>query len=178
MNGTSMARENRMSVVFESAGALGEGPLPASERRHYLAADELVAAAHYFPMAWARTLRGGEPLSTVRKLYAFMIGVESFKEEREPGGPDGGDRWHSARMLTNLCRTAGIPARVVTGFVQDEYGLEEKFRPHHWTEFHDGYRWRMADCERQRFAVHDAAYMKDRNVEEETLREQAIWAGA
>ncbi|HOW98754.1 MAG TPA: transglutaminase-like domain-containing protein [Kiritimatiellia bacterium] len=103
-----------------------------------------------------------------------MIGVESFNGGPEDGDLGQGDGKRCARMLTDLCRAAGIPARVVAGFLQMRAGRQEHIRPHHWTEFHDGYCWRMADCERQRFVVHDEEYLNSRLTGDEETRKEAI----
>jgi len=47
-----------------------------------------------------------------------------------------------ARAMVALCRTAGVPARIVTGFVLAE---QNPARPVHWVEVYEKDRWRPYD---------------------------------
>ena len=57
--------------------------------------------------------------------------------KRKSGTPTG-----KARALVALCRTAEIPARIVTGFV---LGDQKNVRPHVWAEAHNGNEWITCD---------------------------------
>ncbi|MBP7829705.1 MAG: hypothetical protein KA248_07290 [Kiritimatiellae bacterium] len=132
-------------------------PLSDMDRDRYPAEDPGMGARHSIVAETVRRLKGSPPQGTARALYAYMIGVV---ENKTDGRPDTG--WGSAGLMTALCRAAGIPARVMGGYLKGSCSRHEMVRRHHWAEFHDGFRWRVADCTQQRFAVEDNHYLATR----------------
>lgn len=86
--------------------------------------------------AQARTADGSAPLDQVRALFAYVEGLET---EPTPGTQSaleclreaGGNSAGKSRLLAALCRSRGIPARVVTGLFL--VGTQDQ-AVHHWTE--------------------------------------------
>ena len=76
----------------------------------------------------ARDLRSAPPNSS-----ASVLGTLDSKEATPLG---------RARMMVTLCRAAGMPARIVTGF---ELRQQAEAKPHSWVEVFRDARWRPFD---------------------------------
>lgn len=146
-----------VSVKARWAAPAGEQSLSDMDKDRYLAEGPGINPQHPIIAETVRRLKGAAPQCAARALYTYMIGVVGPDAD---GQSDAG--WARACMMTALCRAAGIPARVMGGYLKESRSRYAMVRPHHWTEFHDGLRWRVADCARQRFATEDHHYLATR----------------
>jgi len=64
-----------------------------------------------------------------------------------------------AFLLAALCRAAGIPARVMGGYIVRQDCVLKPHEYHNWAEFHDGTAWRVADPQRNTFMEEEDAYV-------------------
>lgn len=91
--------------------------------------------------------RPGQPAADqVRAVYDFVSRLDNeptldtqsaLKCLRDESGDSGG----KSRLMVALCRSLGIPARVVTGLVLRG---DQESGPHYWAEAWDGGRWQPA----------------------------------
>lgn len=94
-----------------------------------------------------------------RKIEAFVnnymrpSGSSTFASAVEVANEREGDCTEYAVLTAALCRAAGIPARVVVGYVYCDYfdGKWNVFVPHAWTEAYIGDKWIGLDATKNRF---------------------------
>jgi hypothetical protein len=85
-----------------------------------------------------------------------------------------GDCSEYAFLFTALCRARGIPARCITGVVCKQDSLLKPSMLHGWSEFYDGTRWRLADCQLGVFSTEKPEYVAMRvAVDSESIPLQA-----
>lgn len=70
-----------------------------------------------------------------------------------------GDCTEYASLFVAFCRAVGIPARVVSGFVQAEGGVLSQADYHDWAEIRLGDAWRTVDPQRGRFLEKEDEYL-------------------
>jgi hypothetical protein len=127
-------------------------PLTPQIRSHYLRTEPGAQVAGRAP---AETLSLILPQPGTKSELADRI-FQYCSETLPPAGgfapepPDASARNPAsalarARAMVALCRAAGIPARLVTGFVLHN---TQDARPHHWVEIHDRARWVPYDPQR------------------------------
>ena len=70
-----------------------------------------------------------------------------------------GDCTETARLFVAVLRAAGVPARVVEGFVcaRDQVLRPDQF--HNWAEWHDGATWHVVDLQEDAFAADPREYL-------------------
>lgn len=76
-----------------------------------------------------------------------------------------GDCTEMAQLMTAFCRSLGIPARVMGGYVADKSMLIQKEMYHNWCEYFDGKHWQIADPQKTPPAS-TANYIAIRNLSE------------
>lgn len=94
-----------------------------------------------------------------RKIEAFVnnymrpSGSSTYASAVEVASERKGDCTEYAVLTAALCRGAGIPARVVSGYVYRGYfnGKWHVFVPHEWTEVYIGDKWIGLDATKNRF---------------------------
>ncbi len=77
-----------------------------------------------------------------------------------------GDCTEFAALFVALCRRAGIPARLLGGYVVERDSLLKAEAYHNWAEFHAGGTWRMADPHAGVFDAHREGYVATRMLGE------------
>ena len=85
--------------------------------------------------------------------YVRPSGSAMFASAVEVADERKGDCTEYAVLTAALCRAAGIPARVVVGYVYIDYynGKWNVFVPHAWTEVYIGDKWIGLDATKNRF---------------------------
>jgi hypothetical protein len=94
-----------------------------------------------------------------RKIEAFVnnymrpSGSSAYASAVEVANERKGDCTEYAVLTAALCRAAGIPARVVSGYVYCDYfnGKWNVFVPHAWTDVYIGDKWISLDATKNRF---------------------------
>jgi hypothetical protein len=116
-----------------------------SERRlykSYTAADQFVPSADESIIQAAKTVgrREKNPYQRARNIYTYLIKLLSYdsrgRHDNVAGilsSPKTGDSYAYAVLFTALCRSSGIPARVISGYLV--FGNKETLR-HYWSEFY------------------------------------------
>ncbi len=120
-----------------------------------------------FDILWlAATLIGATPTETARNMHRWVrrnvtysaswrgeTGARYTLEHRV------GDCTELARLFAALCRAAGMPARVLEGFICHGNRILRPSELHNWVEYHDGSGWRVVDLLQADFNVDPAAYL-------------------
>lgn len=85
--------------------------------------------------------------------YIQPSGSSAYASAVEVANERKGDCTEYAVLTAALCRAAGIPARVVSGYVYCDYfnGKWHVFVPHEWTEVYIGDKWIGLDATKNRF---------------------------
>lgn len=94
-----------------------------------------------------------------RKIEAFAHGYikpsgsSAYASAVEVANERKGDCTEYAVLMAAMCRAAGIPARVMSGYVYCDYfdGKWHVFVPHAWTEVYIGDKWIGLDATKNRF---------------------------
>lgn len=123
-------------------------PVPLQNRLHYTQSeysnDELVRLSATFSAATVRETaqNASHWVSSRMEKLPFLqenLGLQYAWEKRR------GDCTEFAQLLTTLLRVRGVPARVISGFLQNTDGRLRFENYHNWVEFYDRDRWRIAD---------------------------------
>lgn len=106
----------------------------------------------------ADRLRGKDPVQTAARIFEWVVARAPSPAAVGPGRGDPhapgvrtGDGMEPAALFTALCRAAGVPARVVGGFVVGQNAEPPAHAFRYWAEFHHQGAWHPADPERRRF---------------------------
>lgn len=119
--------------------------------KHYTAPDIFIPSSDPAIERAAVTAgrREKNPYIRARNIYNYLIRLITYDENSEyddiPSLLDKkkADSYGYAMLYTALCRSAGIPARPVSGYLV--YGNKEVFK-HYWTEFYlERFGWVPAD---------------------------------
>ena len=125
-----------------------ETPLTPQLREQYLRATDTIPASAPLVLETLAKLDGTDTTNRVQRIFDFCVHDLRHGDERTPhdavttlrqrvASPLG-----RARAFVALCRAAGVPARVVTGFaIQETTELEPQF----WAEARLGERWTPFD---------------------------------
>jgi hypothetical protein len=124
------------------------GPLTAELRAQYLRGTDTIPVNAPLVLETLAGLRAGDPARLVHRILEFCARDLRPGEEKTPHdvltalrrrvtSPLG-----RARVLAALCRAAGVPARIVTGFA---VGREAELDLRYWAEVRLGERWEPLD---------------------------------
>ncbi|MBN1268514.1 MAG: transglutaminase domain-containing protein [Kiritimatiellae bacterium] len=124
----------------------------------WLAPEVFVESDHPEIRALAQELVGQDVTMTANAIYTWVVkNVEHAGFVSQDLGAlaalrnRSGDCTEMSYLFVALCRAAGVPARVIGGFLQDRDGKLNARYYHNWAEFHDGKAWRLVDCQFKRF---------------------------
>ncbi len=119
---------------------------------YYTAANSLIPADNkkIRSVASSLTRRESNPYVKARKIYTYLLrrleysGKSPFMTPLESLEKKKGDAFDYAILFTALCRSAGVPARTVAGYLV--YG-DKQTRKHWWSEFYlEGFGWVPVDA--------------------------------
>lgn len=142
-------REVRIEATI---GAPSPAIAPDTPSKAFLEAAPYIEANHPDIKKQAATLR------SPKRIFAWVNG--NLKSTGPSGRAKGafyalknkrGDCTEYACLFVALCRAAGIPARVMSGYVCDKDMVIAPQAYHNWAEFYDGSRWVTADPQRNKF---------------------------
>lgn len=164
------ARQN-IIVTFEltSNPASSSGELSLSQ---FLRPESLIESDAPEILHQSRTLRDAGPAKEFpQRAYTWVA------EHIEYAGylPDdrgalagmrlaSGDCSEYAALFVALMRAAGIPARVVGGWVMPNSGVAKASDYHNWAEYFTDGQWKLADPQRRVFKAFDDSYIATRIV--------------
>lgn len=114
----------------------------------------------------AATLQKEDELATAHAIYDFVAGHLNYSgySGREKSAltalqDKAGDCSEYAALFVALARAAGIPARIMGGYVAQRDRLVHATDYHNWAEFHTGGRWLIADPQQKRFNEEAQGYI-------------------
>ncbi len=126
-----------------------------------LKSTELLQSDHEKIIALSRKAVGKtkDAVKAARKIESFVNGYvrpsggTMFASALETANERKGDCSEYAVLTAALCRAAGIPARIVMGYVYVDYymGNWNVFATHLWTEAYIGDKWIGLDATKNRF---------------------------
>lgn len=125
----------------------------------YLQPERLIESDHPLIQEKAKDLKKGDnSYKTARSIYEWVSdniktnvfltddkGALYAMENRE------GDCTECASLFVALCRAAGIPARMLSGYICERNCIVTTIDFHHWAEFYLEGAWRLADPHNRRF---------------------------
>lgn len=130
----------------------------------YLKAEEHIQTDHPWIKGVAKRLIKGkyDQLSVVQALYDFVYQIPAFKTNELTDALTTLRQFKAScngksRLLTALCRSVGIPARVVGGLILES---TEKRTSHLWVEVLMGQEWVTFDALNGHFAFLPSNYMQ------------------
>jgi hypothetical protein len=124
----------------------------------YLAPEDFVESDDPKLIELARHLRRESAAATAQAIHGWI--VQNIGAEAYVAGERGarwtlrtrqGDCTEKAFLFAALCRAAGVPARVLAGFVCPQSRILHAAEYHNWAEFYDGTAWQTADPDRNVF---------------------------
>jgi transglutaminase-like putative cysteine protease len=125
------------------------------DRDPWLKSARFIESDHPELRQLAAGLRGRGTLQTAERIFSWVSSNlrSSGVSAKDRGAlhafkTRAGDCTEFAGLFAALCRAAGIPARVVGGFVLRESGIVSFHDYHNWAEFHHDGTWHLADPQR------------------------------
>jgi transglutaminase-like putative cysteine protease len=146
-------------ISVRAALVMAETPWPAPEpAADFLAEERFVESGDEKIAALAANLRRDTAAATAQAIHAWIvqnIGAESYvageRGARWALAARKGDCTEKAFLFAALGRAAGVPARVLAGFVCSQSRILHPAEYHNWAEFYDGTAWQTADPDRNVF---------------------------
>lgn len=138
----------------------------AMNARDWLAPERYIESDHEAIAAQALALKSATDAGTVRKIYDFVAAsmdyvgympedfgaLYALRQRRE-------DCSEYACLVVALCRAAGIPARMVEGYVTDRSFAPRPMDFHDWAEVLVEGRWRVVDAQKRVLLERETQYI-------------------
>lgn len=153
--------------------SLSDQSNPASlpEGKHYLVPEKYVESDDRDILRVAHHLKSKKPLATAEKIFHWLVSHIHYSgfSSRDRGAlyalrTRRGDCSEFAYLFVALCRSGGIPARAVGGYVCGENAVLDPNQYHNWGEFYDSGVWKIADPQRKLFARNQSHYIAMRII--------------
>ncbi len=115
--------------------------------------EKIIALAHKAVGNTKDAAKAARKIEAFVNNYMWPSGSSTYASAVEVASERKGDCTEYAVLTAALCRAAGIPARVVSGYVYRGYfnGKWNVFVPHEWTEAYIGDKWIGLDATKNRF---------------------------
>lgn len=152
---TLPALRTRLSVShpearFEADGVtIGPGALPAAVLERHRAPSFLIDADQPVVLELAQRLAPGHDLAALRNQVGVQLSERrhgTFWTASRAAKNRAGDCTEHAVLVAALARAAGMPARVVLGYVLHSDGERGYAFGHAWTEVYAGTAWQRIDA--------------------------------
>lgn len=166
-------RAASLMISLKRAGA----PMPAPRgAQDWLAPERYIESDHEAIAAQARALKSATDEGTVRNIHGFVAAsVDYAGYTPEDFGAlyalrqRRGDCSEYACLVVALCRAAGIPARMVEGYVTDRSFAPKPMDFHDWAEVLVGGQWRVVDAQKGALLEKEAQYIAFRYYRDKAL---------
>ena len=155
-----------VSIVARVAVSAAPRPLAPRGQEASLAAERLIEVDDARVQAAGADLRRATAEATARSVFdrvrervhdsGFAARARGAAQSLASGA---GDCTDMALVFAALCRVAGVPARVLGGYVTERSAVLSPQDFHNWAEYHDGKTWRLADPQRGVLAEHPERYV-------------------
>ena len=166
-------RTAALMIGLKRAGA----PMPApKDAQDWLAPERYIESDHEAIAAQARALKSATDEGTVRNIHGFVAAsVDYAGYAPEDFGAlyalrqRRGDCSEYACLVVALCRAAGIPARMVEGYVSDRSFAPKPMDFHDWAEVLVDGQWRVADAQKGALLEKEVQYIAFRYYRDKAL---------
>lgn len=166
-------RTASLMISLKRTGA----PMPApKDAQDWLAPERYIESDHEAIAVQARALKSATHEGTVRNIHGFVAAsVEYAGYAPEDFGAlyalrqRRGDCSEYACLVVALCRAAGIPARMVEGYVTDRSVAPKPMDFHDWAEVLVDGQWRVADAQKGALLEKEAQYIAFRYYRDKAL---------
>lgn len=148
--------------------SLHSSPMPteAPDRAAWLAPQQFIESGAEEIIRAASQLQTSTDIDTVRHIYQFVVqnmnyagyvtedlgALYALRQRR-------GDCTEYACLVVALCRAAGIPARMVGGYLSAASYVPKPMDYHNWAEVLIGGRWRVVDSQKQNWLANETQYL-------------------
>jgi transglutaminase-like putative cysteine protease len=146
-------------------------PIPPDVQPSFTQPERFVEADDAEIKNLAQALKGPDAKSSARSIYNWVrknIAALPFTPEdrgaRQALRLKAGDCTEQAYLFVAIARAAGVPARVLGGFVMPESGVLDPRDYHNWAEYYFEGSWHLADPEQGRFSEKGSRYVALRIV--------------
>ena len=131
-------------------------PEPHELRGNWLGAERFIESDDPQLVALARQLKADSPLASAQAIYEWVaanIAYAGYLEE-DYGAVYGltrrrGDCTEFAYLTVALARAAGIPARMVGGYVLTQHATPRQQDYHNWAQVYVDGAWRLMDAQKK-----------------------------
>lgn len=171
--GAYARRTASLMISLKRAGA----PMPAPrDAQDWLAPERYIESDHEAIAAQARALKSATDEGTVRNIHGFVAAsVDYAGYAPEDFGAlyalrqRRGDCSEYACLVVALCRAAGIPARMVEGYVTDRSFAPKPMDFHDWAEVLVDGQWRIVDAQKGALLEKEVQYIAFRYYRDKAL---------
>ena len=154
-------------------GGAGGGGNNPKELNHYLHAEQYIESDDPALQNLAQKFKTPDVLKTTKKIFNWVANnVKYIGYVSQDRGAlyalrhKKGDCTEYMYLFVALCRTAGIPARGIGGYIIEKNTILKPAAYHNWAEFYEDGVWKIADPQNKVFMKDQSHYIAMRIISE------------